>query len=88
MPRLSAVWREAGPKMKPASVRATRLGPGKVRIVVEASLPTVGSRWRTSFTVYGTGDIFVEAAFTPGLAGLPEIPALGCAWSCRTNSTR
>jgi len=77
MPRLSAVWREAGRQMKPSSVRANRLGPGKVRIVVEASLPTVGSRWRSAFTVYGTGDIFVEAAFTPGRAGLPEIPRLG-----------
>ncbi len=77
MPRISAVWREAGSRMKPSSVRAVRLDPGRIRIDVEALLPTVGSRWRTVYTVCGTGDIFVEAAFIPGRALLPEMPRVG-----------
>ena len=77
MPERCAVWREAGRMMKPSSVRVERVAPGKIRILVEASLPTVRSRWRTTFTIYGSGDIVVEASFAPGRAGLPELPRMG-----------
>jgi beta-galactosidase len=63
--------------MKPTAVRVKRLTPGIIEVVVEASLPSVASRWRTVYTFSGTGDVLVEAAFTPGRADLPELPRLG-----------
>jgi beta-galactosidase len=77
MPERCAVWREAGRKMKVSSVRIERPAPSRVRIIVEAVLPTVGSRYRTAYTVNSGGDIVVEASFTPGRAGLPELPRFG-----------
>jgi beta-galactosidase len=76
MPRRLAVWKAAGPQRRILSVRAERLSPQAVRIVSEARLPAAESAHVTTWTVYGSGDVVVEARFTPG-GELPELPRFG-----------
>ena len=88
MPRRLAVWKTAGPQRRVLSVKAERLSAQAVRIVSEATLPGTGlppkvgepsgggSAYVTTWTVYGSGDVVVEARFTPG-GGLPELPRFG-----------
>jgi beta-galactosidase len=76
MPRRLAAWKTAGPQRRTGTVKAERLSPQAVRITAEATLPAASSAYRTTFTVYGSGDVVVEARFTPG-GDLPELPRFG-----------
>jgi beta-galactosidase len=77
MPKRCAVWKAAGPGRRVSSVRAERLAAQAVRVVAEAVLPAAESRYVTTYTVYGSGDLEVEARFTPGAGPLPELPRFG-----------
>jgi beta-galactosidase len=76
MPRRLAAWKTAGPQRRVTSVKAERLSPQAVRITAEATLPAASSAYVTTWTVYGSGDVVVEARFTPG-GELPELPRFG-----------
>ena len=45
-----------------------RLGADKsVRVEVDAAIPAISSTYRVSYTIFPTGDIYVDASFTPGI---------------------
>lgn len=73
----SRVWRSAGPDQRIESVSAQQLSPQAVQINVTATLPAGDSPYQTQYTVYGSGDVFVEGTFTPGSDNLPELPRVG-----------
>jgi beta-galactosidase len=75
--RSSGVWRDAHRFMTVRSFRTETPSKGVARIFVEADLPSVASSYRLTYTVYGSGDIVVEAAFEPGETPLPELPRFG-----------
>ncbi len=78
MPRRHGVWRDAGPKRKVRSVTAEQLEPQLVRITAEATLPAGdNSKYRTTYDIYGSGDIVVEASLQPSGSNLPELPRFG-----------
>lgn len=76
MPKRCAVWRTAGPQRRVITVRAERTSPQAVRVTAESVLPAASSPYSTTYTVHGSGDVLVEALFTPGGA-LPELPRFG-----------
>ena len=76
MPRRLAVWKTAGPQRRVGDVKAERLSPQAVRITAEATLPAGSSTYVTTWTVYGSGDVIVEARLSPG-GELPELPRFG-----------
>jgi len=59
------------------SVTASRIGTTAVRVDVKASIPVISSRYTISYTFLATGDIIVDAAFTPGAKELPMMPRVG-----------
>jgi beta-galactosidase len=79
MPERCAVWKHAGPERASASTMAERLGPGAVRIASYAALPAGKSGLRTSYTIYGNGEVVMIMEFLPksGDEQLPEIPRVG-----------
>ena len=77
MPKRTAVWKASGPGRRVTAVRAERLSPQAVRVTAEATLPAGDSRYVTTYTVYGSGDVVVEARLTPGAGPLPELPRFG-----------
>lgn len=76
MPRRLGVWRRAGQNRTVESVRARQVSPQSVRIVANATLPAAKSPYRTTYTIYGNGDVVVDASFTPG-GKLPLLPKFG-----------
>jgi len=66
MPKRCAVWKTAGPDRRVTAVRAERIAPQAVRVTAESVLPAASSPYSASYTVYGTGDVVVEARFRPG----------------------
>jgi beta-galactosidase len=77
MTRASGIWRDAHRFMTVRSFRTETPAKGVARIVVGADLPSVASTYRLTYTVYGSGDIVIEAAFEPGETPLPELPRFG-----------
>ncbi len=72
-----AVWRTAASGWQVQRVTTTRLGDRAARVTIDARLPGIDSAYQLSFTVLGTGDLVVDAAFTPGKEGLPMLPRFG-----------
>ncbi|MCX6551635.1 MAG: DUF4981 domain-containing protein [Acidobacteria bacterium] len=71
------IWRQASTSWQVLSVAATRVDAGAVRVDVKASIPVISATYLLSYTLFGTGDIVVSAAFTPGRADLPMLPRFG-----------
>lgn len=71
------VWREAGPRWEVRNVNAEPAADGAVKIAVDAALPVVGANYTLNYTVYGSGEIRVEAAYQPGSAKLSMMPRFG-----------
>jgi len=77
MARSSGVWRDAHRFLALRTFRTETPAKGVVRILVGADLPTVGASYDLTYTVYGSGDIVVEASLEPEQAALPELPRFG-----------
>jgi beta-galactosidase len=73
----SGVWRDAHRFLTVRGFRTETPSKGVVRILVGADLPTVGSSYDLTYTVYGSGDVVVEATFEPGDVPVPELPRFG-----------
>ncbi len=71
------VWRIASESWDARAVKATRAADGSVRVEVEAAIPVISSTYRMTYTVFPTGDIYVDASFAPGIDTLPMLPRFG-----------
>lgn len=76
MPKRLSVWWVAGPNREVRGVNPAQSSPQVVRVEVQTILPAGGSDYRNTYTIYGSGDVVVEAAFT-ARARLPELPRFG-----------
>jgi beta-galactosidase len=77
MPKRLGVWRQAGADRKIQTVAVEQIAPQLVRVTAQATLPGVkDSPYRTTYTIYGTGDVVVEGALEPA-SDLPDLPRFG-----------
>ncbi len=75
--RLGA-WRKAGAERTVLSGETKQVTPQLVRITTVATLPVgPNTKYRTTYDIYGSGDIAVEAALEPGTGNIPELPRFG-----------
>jgi beta-galactosidase len=70
------VWRDAHRFLAVRSFRTETPARGVVRLVLQADLDRC-ARYDLTYTVYGTGDLVVEASFDPGEQTLPDLPRFG-----------
>jgi beta-galactosidase len=71
------VWRAASESWEVTGVEAAQAAAGFVRVAVEAAIPVISSAYKVTYTVFPSGDIFVEASFSPGIDTLPMLPRFG-----------
>jgi beta-galactosidase len=71
------IWRDAHRFLAVRSFRTDTPAKGVVRLLLQADLSSVRSRLGVTYTVYGTGDLVVEASFEPGEEKLPDLPRFG-----------
>ncbi len=76
MPLRQSVWRLAGPGRIIQKIEAVRAGPAEIEVRVEYLLPAGKSELILLYSVYGSGEVFVENSFKPGMA-LPNLPRFG-----------
>jgi beta-galactosidase len=72
-----STWQEAGPRWEVNKTRIERLSEAAALVVVSAALPIAGATYSINYTIYGTGDIMVECAYTPGTRKLAMMPRFG-----------
>ena len=77
MPGRLGLWRDAHRFLTVRSFRNETPAKGVVRLVLQADLASVKARYDVVYTIYGTGDLVVEASFDPGEAKLPDLPRFG-----------
>jgi beta-galactosidase len=83
MENSQGIWRYAHKDSQVRSVEVgkkagpTGSGVNAVTVRVTQALPKVSAHWETTYTVFGSGDILVDANFTPEKADLPKLPRLG-----------
>ncbi|MGA5259053.1 glycoside hydrolase family 2 TIM barrel-domain containing protein [Streptomyces griseoincarnatus] len=71
-------WRDAGARRTVTDVTVRPLGDRAVEVRVTGTLPTtVESRYSTTYTVFGHGEIKVDHTLHPGAANLPYLPEVG-----------
>ncbi len=71
------VWRTQGEEWKIRKTQIERIGDRSARISVEGELEGAGARYDVIYTVYGSGDIIVEASYAPGENKPPRMPRFG-----------
>ena len=76
----SAVWRDAGRVAKLDRFEVLRTPGGAARVLVNARHPGTRSGIMMDYTIDGRGAISLLELFSPGFAGLPELPKFGTTW--------
>lgn len=78
MLKSQGIWRTAheGMVLKGFSVQQNKQ-INSVTVNVSAELPKVDALWETKYTVYGSGDLTVNAQFKPRKTSLPQLVRLG-----------
>jgi beta-galactosidase len=71
------LWKEAGPQWDVKDVEVKQIDDSTAKVVVTADLPVVGASYSMTYTIYGTGDIIVDATYTPGTEKLAMMPRFG-----------
>jgi beta-galactosidase len=71
------IWRDAHRFLAVRSFRTETPSTGVVRLLLQADLASLKSRYDLTYTIYGSGDLVVEASFDPGDARLPDLPRFG-----------
>ncbi len=77
MEKRCAAWRQASGNRALKSFAVERAGPAAVRMIAGFGLPDVQSEYRTSYTIFGSGDVIVENRIVIGKQNLPELPRFG-----------
>ncbi|MGE5611865.1 MAG: beta-galactosidase small subunit family protein, partial [Bacillota bacterium] len=78
MAKSQGIWRTAHEDAQVQSVTVeeeSRLRAVTVKVALK--LPKVDAEWETSYTVYGSGDITVNARFKPSRTNLPQLVRMG-----------
>ncbi|MFB3777130.1 MAG: glycoside hydrolase family 2 TIM barrel-domain containing protein [Bryobacteraceae bacterium] len=70
-------WRSAGQGWSVKGVDVERIDERTGKVTVRADLPSVGAAYTLAYTVYGSGDVIVEASYQPGAARPPMMPRFG-----------
>ncbi len=71
------IWRAAGPGWSVRNVDVQRIDDRSARVTVRADLVSVGAAYTLTYTVYGSGDVIVEASYQPGRNKLAMMPRVG-----------
>lgn len=77
MAKSQGVWRHAHEDAKWHGA-SYLLKDDHVEVQLGAYLPKVeNAQWQTTYRIYGSGDVLVEARFSPQSSNLPKLPRLG-----------
>jgi beta-galactosidase len=71
------LWRDAGPQWELKDVRVEKVDANSARVTVAAAIAEAGASYTMTYTIHGSGEITVEAAYAPGTEKLAFMPRFG-----------
>jgi len=71
------VWKSAAENRLITDVILTQNHKYLVQIIVKSKINSLNSKYETTYSIYGSGDIIVDNKFVPGDNSLPEMPKFG-----------
>jgi beta-galactosidase len=71
------IWRSAASSWSARSFQVQRIDERSARVTVSGELAAVGAAYTLTYTVYGSGDVIVEASYKPGRNKLAMMPRFG-----------
>jgi len=71
------IWRDAGSSWKVENITVKKPDSKRVDIYVNGTLPDIKGDYNVLYTVYGSGDIVIEAEYKPGPDKLSELFRFG-----------
>ena len=77
MEERQGIWRYAGDHLKLKSFDLQHSNLSILRIFCDFEMPDVRSELEMNYVIYGNGEVTIEMKFTPGIAGLPDLPRFG-----------
>jgi beta-galactosidase len=78
MEKSQGIWRQAHEAAECVAWSAVeRAAEHTVVINTAQNLLKVNARWETTYTIYGSGEVLVQAKFTPNKTDLPKLVRLG-----------
>ncbi|MFH1851236.1 MAG: glycoside hydrolase family 2 TIM barrel-domain containing protein [Candidatus Neomarinimicrobiota bacterium] len=77
LPRRAAIWKEAGETQKILRCRVQYLNSALIQVEVYSALVDEGARYKSTYLVYGSGDVVIENYFSPREESLPALPRFG-----------
>jgi beta-galactosidase len=71
------IWRAAGASWSPREASVKRIDERSARVTFRGELTAVGAAYSLEYTIYGSGDVIVEASYQPGKANQAMMPRFG-----------
>jgi beta-galactosidase len=71
------IWRSAGQSWSVRNVQVRRIDERSATVTIDGELAAVGAAYTLAYTVYGSGDVIVEASYKPGRNKLAMMPRFG-----------
>lgn len=71
------VWRKVGQEWKPESVTVDQKDPKMVVVTARGPLPSVSAAYALTYRIFASGDVVVEASYSPANEGTAEMPRFG-----------
>jgi len=71
------VWREQGSEWKIRDVQVRRIDGRSALVTVSGDLAAVDAQYNVAYTIYGSGDVIVEATYLPTGNEIPMMPRFG-----------
>ena len=76
MPQKIGIWKEAAANEVSTGVTVEQVSAQSVQVTVNSELQSINSKYKNIYTIYGNGQVVVEAQIEPD-ANLPELPRFG-----------
>jgi beta-galactosidase len=72
-----AVWQKAGNNIKVENVTIKEISKTEIQVSFNFDLPSVNSKVKITYSIFGDGSVLVNNSFIPGNNQLPEMPRFG-----------
>jgi beta-galactosidase len=84
MATILGVWRKAGQEWTPESVIVDRKDPAVTVVTARGPLSAVSASYTLIYRIFPSGDVVVEASYTPGKDKVADLPRFGMQMELKT----
>jgi beta-galactosidase len=77
MPSRCKIWKHAFDNATVDSFNIVQINPNVVEVHTVFNLPSISSKYKIAYSIFGSGEIIMRNRFIPGNKNLPDMPRVG-----------